>query len=152
MVEVAKGSETTAKPIKGAGGVVFNLKGQVLLLHHKNGTWVFPKGHIDPGESKRQAALREVEEEAGVQTWILDEGFKEKTRYTNARGKARVITWFLLGTRATRPLLREVTFPGGGFFKPEKALDKLSYTEDKRLLELMLERYKQLSSDLKVGA
>jgi 8-oxo-dGTP pyrophosphatase MutT (NUDIX family) len=28
--------------------------------------WVLPKGHIDPGESAEQAALREVREEAGV--------------------------------------------------------------------------------------
>lgn len=28
--------------------------------------WLFPKGHIDPGESAEVAALRELREEAGV--------------------------------------------------------------------------------------
>ena len=28
--------------------------------------WVFPKGHIEPGESAEQAALRELHEETGV--------------------------------------------------------------------------------------
>ncbi len=28
--------------------------------------WVLPKGHIDPGESPETAALRELQEEAGV--------------------------------------------------------------------------------------
>jgi ADP-ribose pyrophosphatase YjhB (NUDIX family) len=28
--------------------------------------WVLPKGHIEPGEDARAAALREVEEESGV--------------------------------------------------------------------------------------
>jgi diadenosine hexaphosphate hydrolase (ATP-forming) len=37
------------------------------MIRHKNGTWVFPKGHIEPGESKTQTAEREVAEEAGVQ-------------------------------------------------------------------------------------
>jgi 8-oxo-dGTP pyrophosphatase MutT (NUDIX family) len=28
--------------------------------------WIFPKGHIDPGESAAEAAVRELREEAGV--------------------------------------------------------------------------------------
>ena len=30
------------------------------------GQWVLPKGHIEPGETPEAAAVREVEEEAGV--------------------------------------------------------------------------------------
>jgi 8-oxo-dGTP pyrophosphatase MutT (NUDIX family) len=30
------------------------------------GEWVLPKGHIEPGESPEAAAVREVQEEAGV--------------------------------------------------------------------------------------
>lgn len=39
--------------------------GQVLVLQNE-GEWVFPKGHVDPGESYVDAACREVLEEAGV--------------------------------------------------------------------------------------
>lgn len=28
--------------------------------------WIFPKGHVEPGEELDEAALRELEEEAGV--------------------------------------------------------------------------------------
>lgn len=28
--------------------------------------WIFPKGHVEPGETAEQTALREVQEEAGV--------------------------------------------------------------------------------------
>ena len=54
-----------------AGGIVFKIKdGNVLYLlvrpRRSPDEWVFPKGHIEPGESDVQAALREVEEETGV--------------------------------------------------------------------------------------
>ena len=34
--------------------------------------WVLPKGHIDPGETPETAALRELQEEAGVIGEIVD--------------------------------------------------------------------------------
>lgn len=53
------------------GGVVFKLtsEGPRYLLVEASGTrdrWVFPKGHIEDGETGSIAALREVGEEAGV--------------------------------------------------------------------------------------
>jgi 8-oxo-dGTP pyrophosphatase MutT (NUDIX family) len=33
--------------------------------------WVLPKGHIEPGEAEEEAALREVREEAGVDSRIV---------------------------------------------------------------------------------
>ncbi len=53
------------------GGVVFRLasEGPRYLLVEARGTrarWVFPKGHVEDGETAAVAALREVTEEAGV--------------------------------------------------------------------------------------
>jgi diadenosine hexaphosphate hydrolase (ATP-forming) len=125
--------------VEGAGGVVFNQAGHVLVLGHRNGTWVFPKGHIDPGETHIVAAIREVEEESGVVATSPDEGIIYKTRYKNARKEERVITWFLLTTEAEDVILREATFPKGGFYTKEKALQKLTFAEDRGLLEYMAE-------------
>jgi diadenosine hexaphosphate hydrolase (ATP-forming) len=126
------------KTVEGAGGVVFNRAGQVLVLGHRNGTWVFPKGHIDPGETHLVAAIREVEEESGVVSTCLDATITYTTCYKNARKEERLITWFLLSTSATDVILREATFPKGGFYNLEKALKKLSFKEDKTLLEYMI--------------
>ena len=52
--------------IEAAGGVVFNEEQQVLAIYRR-GSWDLPKGKIDPGETPEQAALREVEEETGIQ-------------------------------------------------------------------------------------
>lgn len=55
-----------------AGGVVHNAGGLVLVIERdveRDGQTVhevrLPKGHIDPGESPEQAAIREVHEESG---------------------------------------------------------------------------------------
>jgi len=126
--------------IQGAGGVVFNASGKVLVLGHVEGTWVFPKGHLEPSESPLEAALREVEEEAGIDARCPDPTQTERTRYRNARGEMRVITWFLLRTSASAPRLGEATFPRGGFFSPDEARALLSFEEDRALLEVMLKR------------
>lgn len=38
---------------------------QFLLMRHKD-RWDLPKGHVDPGETDIQCALRELEEETGI--------------------------------------------------------------------------------------
>lgn len=53
---------------RSAGGVVFRGVGsaaRVLLIQDRFGRWTFPKGHIEPGETAEQAAVREIREETG---------------------------------------------------------------------------------------
>ena len=59
-----------------AGGVVartVNGHRQYLIVEasRSKGVWVLPKGHIEPGETPEAAAVREVEEEAGVRAAIV---------------------------------------------------------------------------------
>lgn len=60
-----------------AGGLVVRLEeNQVRLLLVESGKepgeWVLPKGHVEPGESHAEAAVREVLEEAGVWARVHD--------------------------------------------------------------------------------
>lgn len=61
---------TVRGPIVAAGAVVLRRRGgtpEVLLVHRpKYDDWTLPKGKLDPGETTRAAAVREVEEETGV--------------------------------------------------------------------------------------
>ncbi len=54
-----------------AGAIAFKIVDEAILIvcvrAKKTPTyWIFPKGHIEPGETAEAAALRELEEEAGV--------------------------------------------------------------------------------------
>jgi ADP-ribose pyrophosphatase YjhB (NUDIX family) len=53
------------KIIEAAGGLVKNKKGEWLFIF-RNGKWDLPKGKIEKGESIKEAAVREVEEECGI--------------------------------------------------------------------------------------
>lgn len=140
-----------AQRIPGAGGVVFGAAGRVLVLRHRKGEWVFPKGHIDPGESPLEAALREVEEEAGVRARPLLPQAVATTCYRNDRNELRRIDWFLLATDDPEPLLREALFPEGGFFAPDEALRRLSFDEDRALLRRALACYRGLEPSAQEG-
>ena len=47
-------------------GIVVGPRGVVLLEHKRLGIWLQPGGHIDPGETPWEAALRESREETGL--------------------------------------------------------------------------------------
>ena len=54
---------------KSCGAVVYCQKDsdiKYLLVCEHSGFWVFPKGHMDAGETEKQTALRELQEETGV--------------------------------------------------------------------------------------
>lgn len=53
--------------IEASGGIVKNDKDQVLFIF-RNGVWDLPKGKIEDGERREEAALREVEEECGFRS------------------------------------------------------------------------------------
>jgi 8-oxo-dGTP pyrophosphatase MutT (NUDIX family) len=59
-----------------AGGVVARTvdgEREYLLVEARRsrGEWVLPKGHIEPGETPEAAAVREVQEEAGVRAAVV---------------------------------------------------------------------------------
>jgi 8-oxo-dGTP pyrophosphatase MutT (NUDIX family) len=44
----------------------------LLVTARRNpGNWIFPKGHVEAGESPKDAALREAREEAGVEGKVI---------------------------------------------------------------------------------
>lgn len=96
----------------------------VLLITAKKNRehWLFPKGHVDAGETREEAALREAEEEAGVRATLVGPAgihtfdFRNETirvhyflATTDDKGrpeKGRQLAWF-----SYREALGQLTFP-----------------------------------------
>ena len=89
------------KQIFSAGLVLFRvMNGErlYLLLHYPHGHWDLPKGKIEEGESKQEAALRELEEETGLEAEIID-GFEEQISYVFRQDDELIekTVYFLIG-------------------------------------------------------
>ncbi len=82
-----------------AGGVVTNKKGQVLFIF-RNNKWDLPKGKLDKGESLKEAALREVEEETGVKGLKLENHLKTTYHIFKSSGtyKLKEVHWYAMKT------------------------------------------------------
>ena len=69
-----------------SGGVIFRMAKdkkdiEILLIQDSRGRWTIPKGHIEPGETAKMTARREIEEETGLKnisilTWLGKIQFK----------------------------------------------------------------------------
>ncbi len=97
--------------IRAAGGLVVR-DGSVLLVHRpKYDDWSLPKGKCKRGESDEACALREVEEETGLECEI--ERTLGESRYEGPTGP-KVVRWFLM-----RPL--------DGEFEPGDEVDRVAW-------------------------
>ena len=115
------------------GGVVFKLtsEGPRYLLVEASGTrgrWVFPKGHVEEGETGAATALREVSEEAGVRARLI-----RRLRPVEDRKEGRpiAIAYFLMayGGRTAALEKRKVRWLSFG-----EAIEALDRGKSRRIL------------------
>jgi 8-oxo-dGTP pyrophosphatase MutT (NUDIX family) len=122
-----------SEPIRAAGGVV-RRNGQILLVHRpKYGDWTFPKGKAKDGESDKECALREVEEETGLRCRLGPE--LPSTRYRALAGDKVVRYWEMApldGEFAPTAEVDEVRW-----LPPERAAGLLSYKRDLNVIDAL---------------
>lgn len=131
--------------VRAAGGLVWRPAPadpdgvEVLVVRRpKYGDWSLPKGKLDPGETWRQAAVREVKEETGYEVEVGD--YLDEVTYWDRRREpaARKVVRYW----AMRPT-------GGGFtpraevdeirwLPPAVAVESLTYDHDRALVRAFL--------------
>ena len=108
--------------------IITNQQGQLFLLKRANtgwqdGTYCVPSGHIEAMESPRQAAIRELKEEAGVNAHIdgLQIAHIVFNKSNDGTDTERVNIFFTLTEYDGEPFLAE----------PEKASEAAWFSPDK---------------------
>jgi len=136
-----KASASASKAEVSAGGVVFKFVHSRLVFCmalDKYGYWTCPKGHVEPGESPVQAALREVREEVGL-AGLHVVGRLGLRRYSFRRGRtrtAKTVHWFLMRARQSARLRpsRKQHILDARWMRPNDAVERCGYPGVRSLL------------------
>lgn len=130
-----------------AGGVVF-YKEKVFLLKNEKEEWVLPKGVIRNGSFPTEVALLRVKEEAGIRASVVSpagETCYEFYSITRQQPVCNKIIWYIMDAESDAfKISKENDFFDGGFFPVEEALDKITYSQDRSLVRLSYQKYKEL--------
>ena len=141
-----------------AGGAAFRLNGSnyeiAIISVRPSLRWQLPKGIIDQGESAEIAALREVREEAGIGTdlielietveyWYYGEqrrGGEERVRFHN------LVHFYLLKYVSGDTRNHDHEVAEARWVKPDEAIKMLAFKSEKAVVEKAFERIKQIET------
>lgn len=131
-----------------SGGIIFRLTKdgkdiEILLIQDSKGRWTIPKGHIEPGETAKMTARREIEEETGLKnvsilTWLGKIHFK----YRRADKLVLMTTQIYLveAMDAHEMPIGEKWMKGIKWFPFAEALDLIEYDDIEKLMLIAKKR------------
>jgi 8-oxo-dGTP pyrophosphatase MutT (NUDIX family) len=133
-----------------AGGIVFrrdkNGKVEILLAQDAKDRWTIAKGHIEPGETPRQTAQREITEETGLKEMkVMNHLGKTQFRYRRQNSLV-LMTMHIFLVKAlgdTNDLQKEEWMNGIEWFGFNEALDKVEYEGIEKIMLLASKQIRQ---------
>lgn len=131
-----------------AGGIVYFGR-EVLLISTVEATrWQLPKGHIERGESPMQAAIREVREETGVVSHVVEELGPLEYRYRSRFGHPVVkrVDYFLCSyVSGTAEDFDRGEVSGAAWLTWSEALERLTFNNERDLVERAFRVWQRLT-------
>lgn len=138
-----------------AGGLVVDrsatpLRAALIARHDRRGrlVWSLPKGHLEPGETAEQAAIREVEEETGIRSEVLAPlGAIDFWFVADSRRIHKTVHHFLLAAVGGQLSDEDVEVVDVRWFPLPQVPDVLAYADERRLLDKVPDLLADLSPD-----
>lgn len=111
---------------------------EFLILNYSYGHWDFPKGNIEKGETELETVFREVSEETGINDLQILDGFRQQITY-KYRKKSKLVNKaviYYLAMTSTRKVMLSDEHTNFGWFNSDKALEKLSFENSRKVLRM----------------
>jgi 8-oxo-dGTP pyrophosphatase MutT (NUDIX family) len=134
-----------------AGGIVFRRAPktgelEILLVQDARDRWTIPKGHVEPGETTQETAIREIAEETGLKDikiicWLGKTNF----RFRRVNSLILMVTHVYLA-RSTN--LNEVPqgedwMNGIKWFPAKDAIDLIAYEQIAKLMLIAMKKMRE---------
>ncbi|MBQ8201415.1 MAG: NUDIX domain-containing protein [Clostridia bacterium] len=123
--------------IHSAGAVLYTVENgerRYVLVREKNGSYGLPKGHVEPGETLAETALREVREETGVHAVLHTSEPAMVDEYPVAGGDVKRVSWFVAHYDGQTPDADTTQVLGVLVLPIEAALRTLTYGSTREIL------------------
>ncbi len=129
---------------RSAGAIIFvKEKPEIkfLLLHYEAGHWSFPKGNIEKGETELLTAQREIKEETSLEDLQFFDNFREVINYYYKREGKTILkeAIFFLAQSFKEHITISYEHIGYAWLTYDKALEKVTYENDKNVLKKAME-------------
>jgi bis(5'-nucleosidyl)-tetraphosphatase len=108
---------------------------QTLLIQHQSGHWGFPKGHPEQGETPKQSAARELQEETGltIQRFLSPEPLIESYFFMlNGQRISKTVQYFIAMVEGD-VVIQELEIKNSQWASLPVAFDGISFEEGKRI-------------------
>lgn len=132
-----------------SGGVVFYAN-KVLIVKNDRGEWTLPKGKVQNGELQHESAVLNVEKETDVKAKVIESAGDTMYEFYSRSRQQRVcnaITWYIMESKNTDYKLINEELTDGGFFKVKDAIDMLTHSKEKSLVDISYKKYKDLKKN-----
>lgn len=121
---------------KSCGAVVYRIRsGEIYILveHMALGHTSIPKGHVEPGETEEQTALREIAEETALRV-RLDTGFRRTVSYSPAPGVLKDVVFFIAEALPGEIVPQECEVKSAGFLTEREAMAAMTFDSDRETI------------------